>query len=202
MGLTLHYKGELNDINQVHKLKDELIDIAETMNWKWDSLDGDWKKLPTAELIQHEEGIRIAGHLPLKGMSFTPHPDCEPVSFYFDSLGRLGTPISMVLINEGRLKDEAPWISVKTQFASAKVHITIVKLLKYIKEKYITNLQVDDEGSYWETGDENILKEKMDFITQKLDMLESALSNLHVEGKDFTEEDIVKAIEKILKRLK
>ena len=44
------------------------------------------------------------------------------------------------------------WVSVKTQFDSPDTHIWIIGLLKYLKKRYIANLEVRDEGEYWETG--------------------------------------------------
>ena len=197
MGITIHYRGKLNDIKQIYKIKDELIDISKSMGWEWNSLDEDWNKPNTAKLIHQKNRTEIKGHLPLKGISFVPHPDCEAVSFYFDGKGKLQTPIGMVLINEGKIEYDGG-VSVKTQFAPPEVHITIVKLLQYIKKKYISNLKVRDEGEYWETGDENILKKRIDFLAQKINLLRGELSKLSPDQIGSTPEQMVQAIVKIL----
>ena len=42
MGITIHYKGKLEDKTQVPSLIDELQDIAEVMTWSWNTIDEDW----------------------------------------------------------------------------------------------------------------------------------------------------------------
>jgi hypothetical protein len=83
----------------------------------------------------------------------------------------------MVLILDGTLGPEQAWVSVKTQFASPEIHVWITGLLKYLKKRYISDLQVSDEGQYWETGDMRILKEKMDLINEKIEHISNELSS-------------------------
>jgi len=44
----------------------------------------------------------------------------------------------------------------------------VIKLLKYIQKKYVDNLEVIDEGDYWQTKDAILLKGKFDFLTEKM----------------------------------
>lgn len=37
-------------------------------------------------------------------------------------------------------------------------HLTVLKLLRYLKEKYFSFFELSDEGMYWETQDMEILK--------------------------------------------
>jgi hypothetical protein len=85
--------------------------------------------------------------------------------------------MNVVSLREGLLAPDNAWISVKTQFMSAKMHVLIIGLLKYIKEHHIPNLEVRDEGEYWETGDYRNLEEKMRLIGNKLDYLSRELSS-------------------------
>lgn len=59
-----------------------------------------------------------------------------------------------------------------------------------------------DEGKYWGTGDEDLLKEKMEFLSQKMNALAQALDNswIKVEPGD-SDLDILVKIEKILKEM-
>ena len=77
----------------------------------------------------------------------------------------------MTLISQGVLKSEDVWIAVKTQFAGPETHVWIVGLLKYIQEHYLPELQVRDEGEFWETGNHETLKEKMNLINNKIDVI-------------------------------
>ena len=91
-------------------------------------------------------------------------------------------------------------MSVKTQFAPLHVHINIVKLLKYIGKKYIANLEVNDEGNYWQTGDREILAKKINFLSKKIDELAEALSAAEIENTNhLSEKDLPDKIERILK---
>jgi len=105
--------------------------------------------------------------------------EAESLSFFFDREGHLRCPIDMISILDGTLKPEDAWVSVKTQFASPEVHVWIVGLLKYLKKRYIADLQVSDEGEYWETGDIRVLREKMDLIGKKIEQLSTELSLPH-----------------------
>jgi len=97
------------------------------------------------------------------------------------------------------LKPEEAWVSVKTQFASPEIHVWIVGLLKYLKKRYISDLQVSDEGEYWETGDIRILKEKMDLIGAKLDHISCELSSARLSDvSGLSAEQIASKIEQLL----
>lgn len=84
----------------------------------------------------------------------------------------------MILICEGALKPEDVWIFVKTQFAGPETHVWIVGLLKYIQKHYLPELQVRDEGEYWETGNYETLKEKMNLINDKIEVISGELSRV------------------------
>ena len=86
--------------------------------------------------------------------------------------------MGVVLICEGSLKPEDAWIAVKTQFAGPEIHLWVVGLLNYLKEHYIPDLEVSDEGEYWETGNFDVLKEKMNFLDQKMDAVCGELSRV------------------------
>ena len=50
--------------------------------------------------------------------------------------------------------------------------------LKYIKKRYIPNMNVIDEGAYWESEDKQKLIEKMAFLKGKMDEVEEIVSSL------------------------
>jgi hypothetical protein len=121
------------------------------------------------------------------------------LGFLFDSNGNLRDPISMVNIKEETLKPEDYWISVKTQYAGPETHIWIIGLLKYLKKFYLPDLEVEDEGAYWETGNFEILKEKMDFVGEKIAAVRAELSRVtkgHIES--FSADEVASMIEALL----
>jgi len=182
MGITIHFQGRLEETSIINSLVEELKDISKTLNWDWQVLDEDWSKPSTAKLSKVKKGEEIIGHLSLKGISMNIHPECEALSLYFDSEGTLTEPMSIILYNEGKLERENIYSTVKTQFAPPEVHITIIKLLKYLKMRYIPNLKVIDEGEYWESEDKEKLVKKINFLNEKMDHLEEVLSEIEIEN--------------------
>ena len=92
-------------------------------------------------------------------------------------------------------------MSTKTQFAPLETHITIVKLFEFLKKSYIKNMEVYDEGGYWETGDIDELKRRRNSTFRAMDTLEQGLSELPAERtKNKTPEEIADMIEHILRR--
>lgn len=200
MGVTLHYRGQLNESSRITALVAELADIADSMGWLWTRLDDDFEIPADAQVINHPQGTQIEGHLGLQGILMTPKPNGESLCFCFDREGYLRSPIGMVQILDGSLNPDQAWISVKTQFTSPECHIWIVGLLKYLKKHYLSDLEVSDEGDYWETGDATALKEKMDFIKHKMDWLSGELTSerfSHLSGQ--SAEQIVSEIEDLLR---
>ncbi len=201
MGITLHFRGKLKNKEDINSLKDDLIDIAEIMEWEWDSLDEDWAKPTTAKLEISELQTEITGHLPLKGIQLKLHPNCESLTLFFDKEGNLNTSFSLILMNEGKLNPEDSYISVKTQFAPPDIHISIVKLLEFLKNRYIPDLEVIDEGEYWDSRDKTLLIEKISFLNDKMDIIEDMLSSLdREEFQQYSPKELVRIIEEKLKK--
>jgi len=199
MGVSIHYRGRLTDIQKVKSICDELATIAEKMNWRYTCLKEDWSKPVLSSIDDTAKGADINGHLPLKGIALTLHAKCEALSFFFDENGNLRDPISMVNVSAETLQLEDAWISAKTQFAGPDVHIWIIGLLKYLKKFYIPNLEVQDEGEYWQPENAEILKEKMNFIDKKIAAVSEELSRVargHIES--YSADELATVIETLL----
>ncbi len=199
MGVSIHYRGRLNDVGQLNRLCEELADIADVVGWESTRLDDDWEQPVDARLHGSPTGARIDGNLGLKGILIRPGEGAESPSFCFDQKGDLWSPVSRALVLEGTLKPEDAWVSVKTQFASPEIHVWIIGLLKYLKKQYISNLEVFDEGKYWETGDIRILKKKMDFLNEKIEHISCGLSSSRFgDVAGLSAEEIAARIEQFL----
>jgi len=198
MGLTIHYSGQLKSPALIKDFVAELADVADSMGWTHQVINDDFSKEPDARLVHTSHGAEIQGNLGLKGISISPHQECEPCTFFFDRDGRLWDIVDAV----GRQrhdKEYVPSVHVKTQFAPADVHISIIKLLKYLEKVYFARFQVKDEGSYWQTGDEKVLREKLAFLNEKLDQVAAALENSEEELKSAaSESELADKIERIL----
>ena len=81
------------------------------------------------------------------------------------------------------------------------LHIWIIGLLKYLKKHYLANLEVSDEGGYWETGDRKELEAKMQFLNEKIAWLAGELQTAKFAGMTgLTAEEIASRIEDYLRR--
>jgi hypothetical protein len=184
MGITIHYKGRINDPVNIDSLIDEISDICEDMKWEYTIIEKDNNDID---------------HPPVKGIVFTIHEECEPVGFIFDKKGCLRSPISIPFYEENDKHQLV--VSVKTQFSSPDIHIVLIKLLRYIKSKYIKNLEVTDEGEYWETSNKERLKYLFDFLNEKLNMISDILEgNKNKFSKTDTPEQIADKIEELLSK--
>ena len=176
MGITIHYKGSINKPEETGTLISELSDIAYEMSWEYSVFnDNDLK---------------------LRGIFIQPHSKTETLSFLINKDGGLTNPVYLMDKDDHRI--DYSYISIKTQFAPVDIHITIVKLLKYIRDKYIINLEVFDEGCYWETGDAKLLSDKFDFLNGKINLIASAIQDIPRNVNE-TPESIADKIEKLFK---
>ncbi|MDA3799836.1 MAG: hypothetical protein PF692_12230 [Kiritimatiellae bacterium] len=195
MGVSIHYRGQLDDKTQLPALIDEIQDIATTMGWSTTTLDEDWGKKPDASI--KSAGV-IDGHLGLKGIQFAPHPKSEPLCLFFNKTGYICSPMSMLLIIDGTFKQEETWVSMKTQFSNPDTHMWVIGLLKYLKKKYISNLEVSDEGGYWDTGDRKELEDKMNFINDKINSLSASISSINIgDLSNLSADEIADLIEQL-----
>jgi hypothetical protein len=176
MGISIHYRGRIDKVVLITKLTDELEDFAKSLGWRTRRWKEDFSIRNTARISRERGRIRIVGHAPLQGISLLPHKDCEPLWLTFDPNGYLVDVVTMAMVAQGAMKPEMSWRSTKTQFAPIEVHIGIVKLLQYVRKRYIANLEVDDDGGYWESGNAFELKRRFDSINRALDILQTALS--------------------------
>lgn len=198
MGVTIHYRGQLTNRDAVYSMIEEVIDIAQTMGWQYHCMDESWSNPPSAHLESGDEpGIHIVGDCGLKGIHFKPHERCEPVWLYFNAHGMLTSPFRVALDAEEGYPIRMPWISTKTQFGGIEIHITIVKILQYIKQKYLPNLEVEDEGGYWATGNVGELKKCFEAIEEGMQQVQQATAAINSND---TVDEIIQKIEDAIRR--
>jgi hypothetical protein len=182
MGLSIHYSGTIKDIALIDELIAEVTDICQSFNWSY-------------HIISEPNTYH------LNGICFSPQ-DCEPIFLTFLPDGRMCSFVNLMnkdLYTKNGLDEELVYTtSTKTQFAGIDMHIAVTKLLRYLKEKYFSVFELSDEGMYWETKDEIVLKKqfaKYDFL---LDAVANALSEMKtVPGE--TPSSLADRIEKMLK---
>ena len=182
MGLSIHYYGTIKDTDRIDELITEVADICESLSW-------------TSHIIKEPNADQ------LNGICFYPEK-CEPIFLTFLPGGRMCSPVSLMNrdIYEGNELD-AELIyttSTKTQFAGADAHIAVIKLLRYLKEKYFSVFELNDEGMYWETMDEKVFLKQFARYEFLLDAVADALTGMKtVPGE--TSLSLADRIEKLLK---
>lgn len=191
MGLSFYYTGALRKDASVDALIDEVKDIAEILNWKYSMLNTGF---PDVELIDG----KVDGNL--YGICFSPEK-CEPIFLCFLSNRRLCSPVSLDDFNQPieNVPEDAYLIITKTQYAGPEAHMAVINVLKHISNKYLEDFELTDEGKYWETGDEQLLRETFNRYTALIDSFASAFENIPVQPQE-TIENYIKRIFDILKK--
>ena len=200
MGVTIHYRGRLNNISLLPELEEELIDLAKSMGWNYVKFDDDWnEELHYTQEIK-DGSLQMDGNLGLKGIVIIP-PGSEPINFTVDPTGQLSSFFRQMSIIDKVTAEAMDWVFCKMQFAEISVHIWIVELLKYLKKKYFHDLEVHDEGEYWETGNVKTLQEKRETINTAMDKFSGAFESGEFAGqKNASAEEIVNNIESFFKK--
>ena len=88
----------------------------------------------------------------------------------------------------------------KTQYAGWKTHKIIIDLFRYISKKYLKNFSMIDEGKYWETNNEELLKETFKEWGALIDGFTDTLSKIKRKKKETTEDLIIRSAKKFHSR--
>jgi hypothetical protein len=182
MGLSIRYSGTIKDPVLIDELITEVADICQSLSWIYHII-----KEPNADQ--------------LNGICFYPK-DCEPVFLTFLPGGRMCSPVNLMnrdIYEANELEAELIYTtSTKTQFAGPDAHIAVIKLLRYLKEKYFAVFELSDEGMYWETMDSKIFLRQFAKYEFLLNAVAGALSEMKaVPGE--TPLSLADRIEKMLK---
>jgi hypothetical protein len=96
------------------------------------------------------------------------------VHLTFNKEGRL-LPFTSILTKDmyesGEVEKELMFTAfTKTQFAGPDAHKAIIKLIRYITQKYFSEFRLEDESYYWETNDERQMVERFKVYNAMLDV--------------------------------
>lgn len=111
MGISIHYSGRIDRLEDIDQLVEELADIAESMGW-------DSQRINEGEPDPDFRGVIV-----------NPEGDCEPLVFLFDRQGRLRGLMDL-LTAPAEPGEETFSTSTKTQFAETQTHVWTVGLLE------------------------------------------------------------------------
>ena len=201
MGVKIHYRGSLNNKNELKNLVNEVKDIAKSMGWSFAQLEEDWANTPTAKFVKDEaEGLKITGDCSLKGIHFSINELGDAIWLYFNANGHLSTPFQVAMEAEENYPLKKAWLATKTQEAGPDTHIAVIKLLKYLKSKYISNLEVLDNGGYWENEDLDLLNSRFNQMDKFMEDMDKAIEGFDIDSMD-NPELIDKMIDDLLSAL-
>jgi hypothetical protein len=159
MGITISYRGRLADLARIEDFEDRLIDCglemgAQAQIWRsW--ADDDPERM-------------------VRGVILDIAPGQESISLLLSPEGWLIGLTDIQDAEEGRL-EEPPWCHIKTQFGPVEGHVALVEILAALKREFLPELEVSDEGGYWETRDLAELVRKRSLIGNAIDGLAEGL---------------------------
>ncbi len=175
MSVTIRYYGALKDVKAIEDLQEEFLDIAITQEWPSEIVDGAYSSLKREEPGTGAGKARgtaatLSPPLTLKGIKLVVDPQTDPLWFTFDSEGAL-TRLSYFAVDHYPARSAnaaAPsrryefvhqsQASIQTTLGGAELHMTVVRLLDYLKKTYVPDLKVQDDSGYWEHRDEDLLR--------------------------------------------
>jgi hypothetical protein len=185
LGLSFHYSGRIANPEQLPELIDEIKDVAKAFNWKYFIYERQFQLNTYGKSVFNQE---------IYGISFTP-TNCETIDVCFLSNGRMSGPANLSFWGAAVSKPECDYLymlSVKTQFAGIETHLFIIQLFRYLSKKYFTDFNLSDEGQYWETNDESILRANFKKYTDLIDSVSLGLENIPIKPNENMEAYLVR----------
>lgn len=155
MGVTISYRGSLADLDRVEDFEDRALDLALELGGQgriWRSCDDDNPR-------------RV-----VRGVVLNLFPGQEPTSLLISPEGWLINLFEIEEAEKGQLAGP-PWCWVKTQFGPIEGHVALVEMLSALKRESLPDLEVLDEGGYWETRD-------LATLAAKLKQVQAAINGL------------------------
>ena len=201
MGITIQYRGRIDNISDVSRLSKEIEEFARILGWEIRRWEENWHLPNSAAIEKKSDMLELTGHVPIRGVSVIPHPDCEPLFLTFRSNGLMASSMHMVMMADSDIDSADMWLSTKTQYSSAEIHAALIRLLKFVKSKYVSNLEVKDDGHFWENETMYKLKERFKIIGDAIDSIPVTLNLISKKDlKNRTPEEIADFIEDIIKK--
>jgi hypothetical protein len=159
VGITIAYRGRIADFARIEDFEDRLVDFALEIGgmaqiWRsWD--DGSPERM-------------------VRGVILGLAPGQESSSLLLSPEGWLIGLADIEDAELGRLK-EPPWCFIKTQFGPVEGHVALVEMLAALKREFLPDLEVSDDGGYWETHDLGGLVRKRSLTQEAIDGLAEGL---------------------------
>ena len=206
MGITIHYKGKLENRARFA----EMLDAARLYcaEQRWHALEVDERIIGHVERIvgRRETQVEIEGvegtevesltqAFPIddtmRGLIITVHRKSEPVWLTFNEAGEM---VYYMAMNDVGEYWENKSLFTKTHFAGVETHIAVCEFLHWLQDNYVPGLEVYDEGGYFESGDRDKLEHAFGFLNGIMDRLQDALENLDEDDSEMNAlRDVIEA---------
>jgi hypothetical protein len=182
MGITIHYRGLLADLTRIEDFEDRLLDLALEFGGQAQI----WRS------FAKDDPQRV-----IRGVILNVAPGQETTSLLVSPEGWLIGLVDLEDAEAGRLT-EPPWCFIKTQFGPIEGHVALVELFTALKREFLPDLEVSDEGGYWETRDFAALTRKHSFLQKTIEGLAEGLER-HGLSREAAEdpEILLRRIERI-----
>jgi len=177
MGITVSYRGSIEDLVRVEDLEDRVVDLALEIGGNVQI----WRSA-----CENDRGRVV------RGVIVDLYPGQETTSLLISPEGWLIGLVEMEAAETGQL-GEPPWCFVKTQFGPVEGHVALVELLAFLKNEFIPNLEVRDESNYWETRDVHALRQTFAHDHAAIEGLSEGLRRNGLSGEAAEDPEIVAA---------
>ena len=194
MGLSIHYSGRLKEAVTLSKLIEDVKDVAIIEKWDYFVFENEF------ENQQFSDEIIIKN---LYGIMITP-PNCESLCFTFLTNGKMSGILNYAVLQmDGKINENLTYsVAANTQYSGFENHKKIILLLDFIEKKYLENFTCVDDGNYWETRDEELLKETFIRYTNLINSFSSSIEMLPKNENENIEDYLLRAANVTMKNLK
>jgi hypothetical protein len=159
MGITVHYRGRIADMDRIEDFEDRVLDLVLELGGRAEI----WRS--TADHDPQRMVRGVLAHL---------HPGQETTSLLISPEGWLVPFFQIEEAEQGTIA-EPPWCFVKTQFGPVESHVALVEMLAALQREFFPDLEVHDEGGYWESRDAGELARRHSFLRAAIDGLAEGL---------------------------
>lgn len=194
MGLTIHYNGKLKNANDLKSLIDDVKDVAIAEKWDYFVFEDQFENNSFSEIIDREN---------LYGIMITP-PKSEPFSMSFLSNGRMSSILNFnVMKLESEINEDLVYaVFTKTQYSGYENHKKLILLLDFISKRYLEDFECKDDGYYWESRDEDLLKKTFEKYTNLIDCFTSSIEMIPMNEGENLEDYLIRLASITNKNLK
>jgi hypothetical protein len=182
MGVTVHYRGSLADMDRIVDFEDRVLDLSLELGGQAKI----WRSKGNAEPQRMVRGAMI-----------TLCPGQEPTSLLVSPEGWLISLFDIEEAEKGTLAVPS-FCFVKTQFGTIEGHVALVEMLTLLKREFLPDLEVSDEGEYWETRNLKTLVARFRQVEDAMDRMAAGFEEFPMTKEAAEDPEILaKRVERI-----